>query len=401
MKNETKLLNNKDERLSELLENWGNIPEESRISAMEKISSLIEQKNYPVYVNNSKVILFYNNAARVVKLLSDITGWTDPIPFIKMNNSLFFLLLELEPDARIQYHLIVDDKVICDPLNKYKALHGLGALSELAMPEYARHPYLNDYLYGREGSYEGLIKHVLPSEFLRYEHEVFVYLPPDYDRNKKYPAVYFHDGPDYIRYGLAPHSISKLIAEKKIKPCMAVFVTPPNLHQPAFPNRSTEYGMNDNYVKFFCDELVGFIDAEYSTIKSPDKRVVAGDSYAGLISIYIVMSRPDKFKAACSQSGYFSFSNDKLINLINSMQKKPIRLYIDTGTYEKKVGADFLPSTELDFTNANRRMRDALLKKDYDFIYREYHEGHTWGNWRRHLIDALIYFFGYHKEEIQ
>jgi len=73
---------------------------------------------------------------------------------------------------------------------------------------------------------------------------------------------------------------------------------------------------------------------------------------------------------------------------------KPIRLYFDIGTYEEKVGADFLPSGELNFTNANRKMRDVLLYKDYDFMYREYHEGHTWGNWRRHLIDALVYFYG-------
>jgi enterochelin esterase-like enzyme len=39
-------------------------------------------------------------------------------------------------------------------------------------------------------------------------------------------------------------------------------------------------------------------------------------------------------------------------------------------------------------------MQEVLKKKNYDFVYREYPEGHTWGNWRRHLIDALIHFFG-------
>jgi enterochelin esterase family protein len=39
-------------------------------------------------------------------------------------------------------------------------------------------------------------------------------------------------------------------------------------------------------------------------------------------------------------------------------------------------------------------MRAALDSAGYDLIYREYPEGHTWGNWRTHLIEALKHFFG-------
>jgi len=383
------------ESLSNSLENWDHLSKQYREDILQNILSSLDQQNYPFYESDSTVILVYKGDVQSVSLLSDITGWTDPIKFKKLNDKdLFFLKLELEPDARIQYWLLVDGNAICDPSNKFKSLHGLSALSELAMPKYDRHPYYNEYLYGKEGSYDGLIKHILPAGALPYDHEVHVYLPPDYNQNNKYPTVYFHDGPDYIKYGLAPYSINRLIIENKIEHCIAVFVTPPNLHQPAEPNRSTEYGMNDQYVKFFCDELVNFIDNNYSTIRSPQKRLVIGDSYAGLISLYIAFSRTDVFENAYSQSGYFSFNNNKIIKLINDHPPKVIKLYVDIGTYEEKVGADFLPSTELDFTNANRIMRNILLSQDYDFIYKEYHEGHTWGNWRRHLIDALIYFLG-------
>jgi enterochelin esterase-like enzyme len=363
-----------------------------------KILNSVTENIYPVFEDNSTVILVFKGNADNVSLLSDLTGWTDTIPFNKIDQQLFYLRLKLEPDARIQYQLVVDGNTISDPLNRYKSLHGLGELSELAMPEYKRHPYLDEYLYGREGSFEGLIKHLLPSGVLPYEHEVYVSLPAGYSDKYKYPVIYFHDGPDYIKYGLAPNSISKLISEKRINPCIAVFVTPPNLHQPKSPNRSTEYGLNDDYVSFFCDELVPFTDKNYSTLSLNKSRVIAGDSYAGLISAYIGFSRHDVFLNVYSQSGYFSFSNDKLIKLFYESEIKPINLLIDIGTYEEKVGADFLPPSELNFTNANRRMKNILEKKGYSFVYKEYHEGHTWGNWRRHLIDALIYFFG--KEEL-
>ncbi len=387
------------EGLSSTLENWSYLSNKEKEILKQNILDSLDQQNYPLYESDTKVTLIYKGAFSKVEFISDITGWTDPIQFKKLEGSdLFFLNLVIEPDARIEYQLIIKNKYLCDPSNKFKSLNGLGTLSELAMPKYERHPYFQDYLLGKVGSYDGLIKHILPAGALPYEHEVHIYFPPGYNHNKKYPVIYFQDGPDYIRFALAPYSINRLILENKIEPCIAVFVTPPNLHQPKVPNRSTEYGMNDDYVKFFCIELVKFVDENYSTIQSPDKRLVVGDSYAGLISTYISFVRNDLFMNAYSQSGYYSFNDDSIIKLFKESEKRSINLYFDIGTYEEKVGSDFLPATELNFINANRRMKDALTNKGYRFIYREYFEGHTWGNWRRHLIDALIYFFGVNGE---
>lgn len=381
--------------LGDLLDNWDNLPEEQKNNLVQRVTAALESQNYPLFESDSKVVLVYKDKAHTVSLLSDITGWTDPISYAKLNGiDLFYLTLQLETDARIQYNLMVDGKSICDPSNKFKCLHGLGDMSELSMPKYKLHPYLEEFLYGEEGNFEGLKRHILPAGSLPYEHEVFVYLPPKYDYKLKYPSIYFNDGPDYIRFGLATYSLNRLINDGLMKPCIAVFVTPPNLHQPAEPNRSTEYGMNDDYVNFFCDELASFIDFEYPTIKLPQERIVVGASYGGLISFYISFSRTEIFANSYSQSGYFSFSSDKMIKLFETSQKKPINLYFDIGTYEKKVGADFLPSSELNFTSANRRMKDILVKKNYDFVCKEFHDGHTWGNWRSGLIDALQYFLG-------
>ena len=45
------------------------------------------------------------------------------------------------------------------------------------------------------------------------------------------------------------------------------------------------------------------------------------------------------------------------------------------------------------------RLRDALAAKGYDFVYAEYPQGHTWGNWRAHLLDALPHFFPVAREQ--
>jgi len=151
--------------------------------------------------------------------------------------------------------------------------------------------------------------------------------------------------------------------------------------------------LNDEYVKFFVSELVPFIDRKLRTVDDADARLVVGDSYGGLISLYIGFSHPELFGKVYSQSGYHSFSNDKIIQLINDSEKKALNIYLDCGLYEKQVGAAFIPDGERNFLEGNRRLKQALDAKGYQNVYFEYPEGHTWGNWRRHLIDALKYFF--------
>jgi len=283
---------------------------------------------------------------------------------------------------------------IIDPLNEFIVRNGLGEISELAMPKYKRHPLFNNYIHSEIGRSEQLEEYKLSSNFLTYDHVIHVYLPPGYqESDKKYPVVYFQDGKDYIEFAVVPHILDSMIKDKLIEPVIAVFVTPPNLHQPKEPNRSTEYGLNDAYVDFFVSELVPFIDGRFRTIINPDKRLVVGDSYGGLISLYIGFSHPGVFGKVYSQSGYHSFNNDKLINLINNSEKKEIKIYFDCGIYEKQVGAAFIPEAERNFLDGNRRLKNVLEKKNYKFNYFEYPEGHTWGNWRRHLIDALDFFF--------
>jgi len=206
--------------------------------------------------------------------------------------------------------------------------------------------------------------------------------------------VFVQDGEDYIEFAQASVVLDKLISTEQIEPMIGVFVAPPNRHKPEMPNRMTEYGLNDDYVNFMADELVPFIDSTYRTEIDPSARMVVGDSFGGLISAYVPFLRPEVFGIGYSQSGYVSYQKDSLIKLYQEAERKTIFLYVDTGLYERSVGANMLPADETDFLMANRRFKKVLDKKGYDVIYKEYPEGHTWGNWRRHFIDGLIYYFG-------
>lgn len=356
----------------------------------------VKSAQYPLFENDTTYILLYKGDQDSAGVLGDMTNWVETLWMTKIEGTdLFYYKGNAEPDARLEYWLMFNNNPYpaIDSFNEYKVLNGLGELSELAMPQYKRHPYFDSYIHGEKGSAESLVVHEIDSEFLGYSHTIHVYLPPGYNSEEKYPVFYLQDGIDYVEFAQVPVTLNNLINENKIKPLITVFVTPPNRLKPDFPNRMSEYGLNKNYVKFFADELVSFIDKNYSTITEPEHRLVAGDSFGGLISAYIPFARPDVFANGYSQSGYQSFKKDQLINSYKFAEKKDIKLYVDTGLYERMVGASFLPKDEIDFLMANRRFKKVLQEKGYDFVYREYPEGHTWGNWRRHLIDALIYFF--------
>ena len=370
---------------------------EKKQALADELINQLSQTGYPIFENDSAVVLLYRGNEEKVGIIGDMTDWENLVQLKKIEGTnLFYYRGNFEPTACLEYWFMfsMESFPFTDSLNKYKSLNGLGELSELAMPGYVRHSFFTEYEEGKKGSYSRVQEMNIPAGVLPYEHTIHVYLSHDYNDETKYPVVYFQDGRDYIEFAVVPHVLDELIKAKRVKPLIAVFVTPPNLHQPKVPNRMTEYGLSDDYVQFFVNELVPFIDSKYSTQQNPDGRLVVGDSFGGLISAYISFKHPEVFKMAYSQSGYHSFNDDKLIKLIGSSEKREIRLFVDVGTYEKKVGATFLPDKETNFSEGNRRLKKVLEEKGYDFMYKEYYEGHTWGNWRRHLIDALIYFFG-------
>jgi enterochelin esterase family protein len=352
----------------------------------------------PLFESDTRVVFLYRGEADSVGIVGDMTNWSEIQAFNRITaTDVFYLQAEYPVDARLEYLLQVNGSEVLqtDPLNPFVSLNGLGTQSELAMPGYRHHPYFRDYRQGKKGEFLSIRTHQLPPGKLDYAHTFHVYLPPGFKEDEgDYPTIYFQDGEDYIEFAQVPWVLNKMINSGLIDPLIAVFVAPPNRHLPDSPNRMFEYGLNDDYVAFFADELVPFIESHYPVKKAADARLIIGDSFGGLISAYIPFVRPDVFGMAYSQSGYLSFRGDWLIRAFANSERKPVRLYVDTGHYERTVGTAFLPLEEADFLEANRRMQEVLKKKNYDFVYREYPEGHTWGNWRRHLIDALIHFFG-------
>ena len=145
--------------------------------------------------------------------------------------------------------------------------------------------------------------------------DLLVYLPPDYDENKRFPVVYCLTGftgrgkmflNDSAFTPNLAERMDKLIGEKTIKSMIAVL-----------PDCFTYYGGSQyinssatgNYEDYLTREIVPFVDENFSTINDKNSRAVMGKSSGGYGALIMAMRHADLFGLACSTSGdaYFEF----------------------------------------------------------------------------------------------
>ncbi|MDQ3131902.1 MAG: esterase family protein [Acidobacteriota bacterium] len=184
-----------------------------------------------------------------------------------------------------------------------------------------------------------------------YVRDVIVYLPPDYDENKKYPTVYALTGftgrgrmmlndsaftPNYAE------RMDKLIASGAIKPMIAVL-----------PDCFTHYGGSQyinssatgDYEDYLTREIVPFVDENFRTIRDKNSRAVMGKSSGGYGALIMAMRHSDIFGLACSTSGdcYFNYCYlpdfPKAFRAIKGDPKKFVEKFWDEDA--KKAKDDF------------------------------------------------------------
>lgn len=204
---------------------------------------------------------------------------------------------------------------------------------------------------------------------------VDVWMPDGYDGKRKFDVLYMHDGQMLYDSNTTwnktdwqvDETFSKLIGEKRIRPCIVVGVWNGGVtrHPDYFPQKPFEsltsvekdtvtsqlqragrtqaifQPNSDNYLKFLVKELKPFIDSAYQTNSGPAHTFVAGSSMGGLISMYAICEYPDVFGgAACLSThwpGVFTMENNPVpaafFRYMNSQLPSPSthKIYFDYG----------------------------------------------------------------------
>lgn len=316
----------------------------------------------------------YRGAANKVNLAGDMNNWSADA--LSMNQagatSLWYMTLALESDARLDYKLVLNgSNWILDPRNPFTCSGGFGANSELRMPAYVPPP---EVVYDPAAGHGALFDTTVASAIMGYGRRLQVYTPPGYERDHRhYPLLLVHDGLDYLNLGQMNNVLDNLIAQKKIAPLIAAFL-------PAV-RREEEYAgyLQESFGRFITKELLPFIDRRFRTLTDAQHRATMGASNGGNISVYLGYAFPQQFGNVIAQSSYIQ---PGLQQAFQAQPKKELRFYLDIGTYDIPL---LIPMV--------RNFKATLQSKGYRYLYGEYHEGHSWGNWKAHIDDALIFLF--------
>lgn len=345
----------------------------------------------PLVQGDKAIFIVEKDASRVV-LTGDMTNWFDPIYMDRLGQTNYWATMQTySPTARLDYRFGVGGGggLFNDPRNPNIALSGLGRNSELRMPEYITPTEIVERPNIPKGTLDKL--GIYKSTMSPTSHDLNVYLPPNYDPSKKYPSVYFQDGDDYQNYAFTPTIFDNAIADGILPPLIGVFVTPSREQ-----GRQVDYNLNDLYAQFFATELVPMIDAKYSTINDPKQRVVVGDSYGGLISIYIAWLYPDIFGGVVNQSGFVSRYNGRLLTLLAAQPPTSVRIATVVGTFETCVGGP-VTGRDCNFLDGNRTLKQVLDAGGVTQLYNEYPQGHAWGFWRDHIDREVAWALNWQK----
>jgi pimeloyl-ACP methyl ester carboxylesterase len=172
---------------------------------------------------------------------------------------------------------------------------------------------------------------------------LLVYLPPGYDGSALcYPVVYVLQGFASFVTRWSQRGPFDLTAPELIDAAFAAG-TPPCLV--VYVDGWTRFGGSQfldspgtgQYRTYLCEDVVGFVDAEYRTIPRGARRAVVGHSSGGYGAIVTAMARPDLFSAFGSLAGDCCFELSLLPDLARA--HRALRDHYD-GSYDRFF-ADF------------------------------------------------------------
>lgn len=349
--------------------------------------TLRQQNQIPLVVEDS-VAFLYQGEAKSVVLAGDFNGWGYDKNFNAVaqqipNTHIWLLKATFPKDARLDYKIVLDGgNYILDPENARQQWSGVGGgspNSELRMPSWKECPeqQVNNNVP------HGNVKHDLlfHSKVLGYQLTYSMYLPDGYEKLGKLPAVYVTDGYEYLhpKLGNMATVLDNLIAEKKIKPIIGIFIDHREPINRSNNKRMMELAMNSTYLDFFVKELIPYIEKKYPVAPDFSQRAIMGTSMGGLTSTYFAFARPDVFGMAVIQSPAF-WTKPQIYQLCSNPANPKMKISMTSGVIN-------------DTSKESRKMKEILAASSCEYHYREVNEGHSWGNWRNLIDDVLIDLF--------
>lgn len=320
-----------------------------------------------------------------------------PIPMVKDTNGIWtYTSTPITSDLHT-YNIIIDGLITTDPNNAFVMRDVSSIMNFFLIPGGNTDYYkINDVAHG------SVTKRWYFSKGLDKNRRLSVYTPPGYEQNAlKYPILYLLHGAGgdeeaWLSLGRLSQILDNLIAQGKIKP-MIVVMPNGNVIQQAAPGEGAEgyykpqfmlpKTMDGTYIATFND-IMEFIDNNYSVKKGKENTAIAGLSMGGFHTLHISRFYSDTFDYIGLFSPAILPLKDTNSPVFSSIDKTLVAQY-NSGYKLYWIGIgkeDFL----YNHVNNYRSKLDSL---EIPYEYYESEGGHTWKNWRDYLLMFLPKLF--------
>ncbi|WP_223066237.1 alpha/beta hydrolase [Paenibacillus caui] len=232
-----------------------------------------------------------------------------------------------------------------------------------------------------------VVKHEIESKYLNETRRLRIYLPPGYNELLSYPVVYCQDGEEFFNFGRIATHANRLILDEDIEPFIIVGV---EVNTKVRTQEYAPFGSRfEAYVSCFTEEIIPYVENNYPVRRSPEERILAGDSLGGSVSLHIALKRKDLFSKIITLSGAFYIPSQEIIAQETNLGS--LSLYMVVGLQEREYQTD---TGIYDFVELNRKTKELLEKRGAKVVYFEKVGQHLWGFWQQELPAALSYFLG-------
>ncbi len=182
-------------------------------------------------------------------------------------------------------------------------------------------------------SAQGTVKNLtFFSSSLQKERNFQIYLPEGYNEQDsvRYPVIYFLHGAglNQTSYQNLSGTLNDLIENKKISP--VIVVKPDGSIGPwggSFYTNSELYGNFEDYIVY---DLSDYIDTNFKTISTRNKRAIMGHSMGGYGAMKLALKHTDKYCAVVSHSAPLDFSHwpDRIPGVLAENGGVPVSEYV-------------------------------------------------------------------------
>ncbi|MEN2283969.1 alpha/beta hydrolase-fold protein [Algoriphagus sp. SE2] len=242
------------------------------------------------------------------------------------------------------------------------------------------------------------------SKVMNKEIKAVVITPESYTVSKEYPVVFLLHGysGNYASWIKNAPNIEGLAEQYEM-----ILVSPDGNFDSWYWDSPVD--PSSKYETYITEELISFVDQNYSTMARKDGRAITGLSMGGHGALYLAIRHQDIFGVAGSQSGGVDISpfpenwnmksylgtkaefperweTRSVMGQLHLLSKNSLPLIIHCGT------DDF-------FYQVNLKLHEELTYLNIPHSFTSNPGGHTWDYWRESVQYQLLYFHNYFEEK--